>query len=720
MAAVGWATLVVGLLVATYSAGAGVYGAVSGRRQFVVSARRAMYVLAGLMTLAMVILEVAFARSDFSFSVVQQHSSTDTPGFYKLTAMWSSQEGSLLLWVFLLSVYSSIVLYATRRRHREIAPYANSVLAAIAVFFLGLIVIADQNPFATVAHPLAEGQGLNPLLRHPAMMFHPPCLYSGYVGFSIPFAFMVGALITKRTDADWIRSTRRFALIAWTFLGTGILLGALWSYSELGWGGYWAWDAVENAALMPWLVGTAFLHSVMVQEKRGMLKVWNASLIAGTFVLSLLGTFLVRSGVLDSIHAFGASTLGTPFLVFIGLVAIGSVVLIVSRLDSLRSETRLDSLLSREAFFLLNNLVLVALCVVIAWGTYFPLISEAFTGTKESVGPPFFSRVTTPLALLLVLLTGIGPMLAWRRGTASKAWRVFAFPTAVAGVTLFAMLALTTASESITSLIMFTFVSFVLAAVGQEFWRGTRARRVVAREPIPVALGQLIVRNRRRYGGYTVHAGLSVLLLGVAASSAFIQQRDMRLAPGQSAKVGDYTVTYEKPTAALLDDRAHTGAPVTLGAVLDVRKGDKHWTFRPARNYYPASDGTGGSIGRYFDGESNSEIDTRWGPLGNFWTAIQPDISRLEHPINVANKKFPNATPDEQALILAALAANYRDHSPPATFRAIHSPMIMWIWIGGLIVVMGSLTALWPSPDARRRRAASLAAARLGRELSRA
>jgi cytochrome c-type biogenesis protein CcmF len=720
MAAVGWATLVVGLLVATYSAGAGVYGAVSGRRQFVVSARRAMYVLAGLMTLAMVILEIAFARSDFSFSVVQQHSSTDTPGFYKLTAMWSSQEGSLLLWVFLLSVYSSIVLYATRRRHREIAPYANSVLAAIAVFFLGLIVIADQNPFATVAHPLAEGQGLNPLLRHPAMMFHPPCLYSGYVGFSIPFAFMVGALIAKRTDADWIRSTRRFALIAWTFLGTGILLGALWSYSELGWGGYWAWDAVENAALMPWLVGTAFLHSVMVQEKRGMLKVWNASLIAGTFVLSLLGTFLVRSGVLDSIHAFGASTLGTPFLVFIGLVAIGSVVLIVSRLDSLRSETRLDSLLSREAFFLLNNLVLVALCVVIAWGTYFPLISEAFTGTKESVGPPFFSRVTTPLALLLVLLTGIGPMLAWRRGTASKAWRVFAFPTAVAGVTLFAMLALTTASESITSLIMFTFVSFVLAAVGQEFWRGTRARRVVAREPIPVALGQLIVRNRRRYGGYTVHAGLSVLLLGVAASSAFIQQRDMRLAPGQSAKVGDYTVTYEKPTAALLDDRAHTGAPVTLGAVLDVRKGDKHWTFRPARNYYPASDGTGGSIGRYFDGESNSEIDTRWGPLGNFWTAIQPDISRLEHPINVANKKFPNATPDEQALILAALAANYRDHSPPATFRAIHSPMIMWIWIGGLIVVMGSLTALWPSPDARRRRAASLAAARLGRELSRA
>jgi cytochrome c-type biogenesis protein CcmF len=424
--------------------------------------------------------------------------------------------------------------------------------------------------------------------------------------------------------------------------------------------------------------------------------------------------------VLDSIHAFGASTLGTPFLAFIGLVAVGSVVLIVSRLDSLRSHARLDSLLSREAFFLLNNLLLVALCVVIAWGTYFPLISEALTGTKENVGPPFFSRVTTPLALLLVLLTGVGPMLAWRRGTAAKASRVFALPTAVGVVTLVAMLAFTTASESVTSLIMFTFVAFVLSAVGQEFWRGARARRVVAGEPLPLALVQLVARNRRRYGGYTAHVGLALLLLGVAASSAFVDQRDVRLSPGQSADVGGYRITYVKPTAALLDDKAGTGAPVTLGAVLDVRKGGKRWTFHPARNYYPASDGSGGSIGRYFDGEANSEVDTRWGALSNFWTAIEPDITRLEHPINVANKRFPNATPDEQAIILAALAANYRNNAPPATFRAIHSPMIMWIWIGGLVVVLGSITALWPSPDARRRRAASLAAARLGRELSRA
>src|SRR3954465_13280301 len=717
---VGAACLLIGLITAVYSALAALYGARSGRRQFVVSARRAMYALGGLMLGAMLLLEIAFLRSDFSYSLVQNYSSTDTPTFYKLTAMWSSQEGGLLLWATLLSVFSSVVLFATRHKHRQIAPYANSVLATIAVFFLGLIVIGGENPFATVAHPAAEGQGLNPLPRPPAMIFPPPLLYSGYVGLTIPFAFMVGALVTRRTGADWIRSTRRFALIAWTFLGTGVLLGALWSYTELGWGGYWAWDPVENAALMPWLTSTAFLHSVMVQEKRGMLKVWNVSLIAGTFVLSLLGTFLVRSGVLSSIHAFGASTLGTPFLIFIGICAVGSVALIVSRAGELKSNAKLDSLMSREEFFLLNNLVLVALCVVIAWGTYFPLISEALTGTKEHVGPPFFNRITTPLALLLVLLAGIGPMLAWRRGTVAGAMRLFGLPVGAAPAALGAMLLFTPAAESVTSRIMFTFVAFVLAAIAQEFWRGARARRVVAGERLPVAVVQLVARNRRRYGGYTVHAGLALLLLGVAASSAFVDQRDVRLTPGQSADVGGYRITYKKPTAALLDDKAGTGAPVTLGAVLDVRKGDKRWTFHPAKNFYPAAAGTGGPIGRYFDGESNSEVDTRWGAFSNFWTAIEVDVNRLEGPIKEPTPRFRTPPPPQEAASLAALVAVYRDNSPPATFRAIHSPMIMWIWIGGLVVILGSITALWPSPDARRRRAASLAAARLGRELSRA
>ena len=352
-------------------------------------------------------IEIAFASDDFSFSLVQQHSSIETPIFYKMAAMWSSQEGSLLLWAWVLSIASSAALYATRDKLRELVPYATAVMAGVAAFFTGLMLFAGGvNPFATLSPAPADGVGLNPLLQHPSMMIHPPMLYSGYVAFTIPFAFAIGALVTRRIDADWIRATRRFALIAWALLGFGLLLGARWSYTELGWGGYWAWDPVENAALMPWLIGTAFLHSIMVQEKRGMLKVWNASLIVATFSLALLGTFLVRSGVLQSIHAFGDSTVGPYILGLIAVVLIGSTALIVSRLDDLRSEKRIDSLASREAVFLVNNLLLVALTVVIFWGTFFPLISELFTGEKASLAAPWFDRYTTPLAILLVLFTG--------------------------------------------------------------------------------------------------------------------------------------------------------------------------------------------------------------------------------------------------------------------------------------------------------------------------
>ena len=550
MAGVGSACLAVGLFTALYAAGASLYGARGGRREWVSSGRRAIYCLAGLCVAAFAILEAAFLRSDFSYALVAEGSSTDTPTFYKVTAVWATQDGSLLLWVLLLSLFSSAVLFLTRRSLRDLAPYATAVLGVIAAFFLFLMV-GWENPFDTLAVVPQEGAGLNPLLRHPAMMIHPPMLYTGYVGFSIPFAFAIGALVTRRTGADWIRATRRFALIAWTFLGTGILLGALWSYSELGWGGYWAWDPVENASLMPWLVGTAFLHSIMVQEKRGMLKVWNVSLICTTFTLALLGTFLVRSGILDSIHAFGASTIGVQFLVFIACVIALSAGLILSRLPDLRSEARLDSLLSREAFFLLNNLVLVGLALVILWGTFFPLISEALTGTEQTVGPPWFDRLTTPLAIVLVLLTGIGPVLAWRRVTPASLRRILLVPLAAMALALLALLALTNASDSLPSLIMFCFVSFVLAVIGQEFWRGARARRVMTGESWPRALARLTGRNRRRYGGFLVHAGIAVLFLGVAGSSAFIEQRDVRLSPGERFAVGDYEIEYVRPTARL-------------------------------------------------------------------------------------------------------------------------------------------------------------------------
>src|SRR5215207_3909672 len=714
MAGVGSACLVVALLTAVYAVGASLYGARSGRREWVISGRRAIYCVAALCVAAFAILEAAFLRSDFSYALVAEGSSTDTPTFYKVTAVWATQDGSLLLWATLLSLFASAVLFVTRRSLRDIAPYATAVLGTVAAFFL-LLMVGWENPFDTLAVPPSEGAGLNPLLRHPAMMIHPPMLYTGYVGFSIPFAFAIGALIARRTGADWIRATRRFALIAWTFLGTGIMLGALWSYTELGWGGYWAWDPVENASLMPWLVGTAFLHSIMVQEKRGMLKVWNVSLICATFTLALLGTFLVRSGILESIHAFGASTIGVQFLVFIGLVIAVSAGLIIARLPYLRSEARLDSLLSREAFFLLNNLVLVIL-----WGTFFPLISEAITGTEASVGPPWFNRLVTPLALVLVLLTGIGPVLAWRRVTPASLRRILAVPLAAIALALLTLLAFTDAADSPPSLAMFCLVAFVLAVVSQELWRGTMARRTMTGESWPRALARLTGRNRRRYGGYLVHAGIAVLFLGVAGSSAFLDQRDVRISPGESFEVNGYRVTYREATAKLGGDSAGTGAPISFGAVLDVRKDGKRFVMRPSRNYYASGDPSLGTISRFFEGEATSEVDVRWGLTRDFWMAVRPDIGSLEGPIREADAKFADAPGDVQALIVAALAERYRSDPPPAAFRAIASPLVVWIWIGGGIAVLGALVAAWPSPEARLRRVRSLYSARVGQELSRA
>src|SRR5205807_1805758 len=360
MAGVGRTLLILGLLLAAYGIGASLYGARSGRREWVDSGRRSVYALAAVMTIAWVIVEAAFWRSDFSFNVVAQHSSTTTPTFYKLAAPWSSQEGSLLLWVWLLSLWSSLILFLTRKRVREIAPYATAVLLTFAAFFTCLAAFF-ANPFTTTANPPAVGSGLDPPLLPPSMMIHPPMLYSGYTLLTIPFAFAVGALITGKLGSEWISVTRRFALAAWLFLGIGVVLGARWSYTELGWGGYWAWDPVENAALMPWLCTTAFIHSIMIQEKRGMLKVWNVSLVLASGTLAILGTFLVRSGVLDSIHAFGASTLGVPFVVLLATMIVAGIGLVLWRRDQLRSESQLDSLLSREAMFLFQNMVLVAM-----------------------------------------------------------------------------------------------------------------------------------------------------------------------------------------------------------------------------------------------------------------------------------------------------------------------------------------------------------------------
>jgi cytochrome c-type biogenesis protein CcmF len=726
VAVAGFSCLAVALAICVYGIGASLYGAHTGRRDYVASGRRSVYALAGVLVVAMAILQAAFVRSDFSFQLVATHSSTTTPLFYRLTAVWSSQEGSLLLWVMLLALWSSLVLFLTRRRLREVAPYATAVLLGFGAFFCGLLVFLES-PFTTLAAPPAEGVGLNPLLRHPSMMIHPPMLYSGYTLFAIPFAFAIGALVTRRLGAEWIRATRPFTLAAWSLLGLGIVLGARWSYMELGWGGYWAWDPVENASLMPWLTGTAFLHSVMIQEKRGMLKVWNVSLVLATGVLAILGTFLVRSGILQSIHAFGASTLGVPFLALIVLMIAGSIVLVAGRAESLRSEHRLDSLLSREAAFLLNNLVLVALCFVVFWGTFFPLISEAVTGDEASVGPPWFDRYVTPLALVLVLLSGIGPLIAWRRATVANLRRSFALP---AGTALLVALALPLAgvTGSVTALLMFAFAAFVVAAVGQEFWRGVRARRAMTSDSVPAALVALVRRNRRRYGGYIVHVGIAVLFVGVAASSAFQAQRLVQLRPGQTERMDGYAITYVKPTARIVAAGNGRLERIDLGATLRVRRGDgPARILQTYRSYFPSTDPSLGPVSRFFDGESTTEVGLRAGPTRDIWTAVAPDIGRLQPRIDQGDKVFAAAKELSEAdrarflaQALGGLSRSYTDSPPAATFRLIASPLVTWIWVGALIVFLGAGIAIWPAGAGARRTATAAGLARVARELERA
>jgi cytochrome c-type biogenesis protein CcmF len=731
MPSLGSALLALAFLTAVSAAVIALLGT-RGERRWIDLSRRLVYVFFGLLAACVVILEVAFASNDFSFDLVVEHSSIATPMGYKLAAMWSSQEGSLLLWAFVLSVAASVALYATRHKLRELVPWATAVMMGIAAFFTGLMLFGGGvNPFAAAEPGVVDGVGLNPLLQHPSMMIHPPMLYSGYVAFTVPFAFAIGALVTRRLDAEWIRSTRKFALVAWAFLGFGLLLGARWSYTELGWGGYWAWDPVENAALMPWLIGTAFLHSIMVQEKRGMLKVWNACLVVATFSLALLGTFLVRSGVLQSIHAFGDNTVGPYVLGLIAVVLIGSTALIVSRLDDLRSPKRIDSLASRESVFLVNNLLLVALTAVVFWGTFFPLISELFTGTKASLAAPWFDRYTTPLAILLVLFTGIGPLLAWRRVSWASARRVFRLPLAVAAATALALAALTDASGEPWAFALFVFAAFALTGLAQEFWRGAAARRSLAGGSMPAALLALVSRNRRRYGGYTVHIGVIVLLVGIAASSSFQTNREATLRPGESTEVDGREVVYVKPTVEA------EGEYVEFGSVLRVEEDGKPVaTLRPSRRYFRPTGQEGGTIGSFFDGEATSEVGLRAGLGSDLWTAMQPDIAAVQRRVRAADRGFeaciraaPGSPPQcealgammraaavdpslqpralaqisqLQSLAIDRIARSYLSDRSPATFKLIVDPLVTWMWIGGLIALAGALIAIWPARPRRR------------------
>ena len=684
---------------------------------FVRSGRRAIYLVALLATACFVLVEIAFIRTDLTFDVVASHSSATTPLGYRMAAPWSSQEGSLLLWVWLLSLWSSLVVRLAGRRMADVVPWAQAVLLGLGVFFL-LLLVFYSSPFRLSSPVPLQGEGLNPLLQYPSMMIHPPMLYSGYTLFAVPFAFAVGALIAGHVGSDWIRHTRRYALGAWLLLGIGIVLGSRWSYAELGWGGYWGWDAVENASLMPWIVGTAFIHSVMIQEKRGMLRTWNVSLILLTGILCILGTFIVRSGVLSSIHAFGASSVGPQFLGLLVLMAGGSIALVTWRRGMLRSEHRIDSLASREAAFLVGNVVLVVLVFVILWGTFFPLLSELLTGKQRPWASSTWGWWVGPLGLALVGLMGLGPLLAWRRTTRKHLWRQLRAPLAVSVAGLLVGV-LRGGGSRVDVVLALLLGGFVLGAVGQELLRGVRVRRLASGEIYPIALLRLVGRNRRRYGGYLVHVGFAVLVLAVAASSALKETKRVRATVGQDLAVGAYTLRYEAAVGdyRLRDRRIER---LIIGATVGVfRDGRRIATIRPTHEYFPSSNPADGPVGRYFNGEAATEVALDSGLTRDLWVAMQPDGDALVDVYQALDRRLagaarPFARGAEAAIGLVSL---YGQRPAPVTFQLITSPLVTWIWIGSLLMALGASVAIWPAGDLQSRRARALRKAQLAQDL---
>jgi cytochrome c-type biogenesis protein CcmF len=645
----GRAALIATLGLALYALVAGATAAWTRRRRLADSARNALIAAFATSAVASAVLLAALVRHDFSFVYVAEHTSRQLPTGYTISAFWGGQEGSLLLWLLVLTGYGAAAVLLNRRSARDLVVWVVPVLGAVALFFSFLLVVV-ATPFATQTAP-ADGAGLNPSLQNPYMMAHPPLLYLGYVGLTVPFAFAMGALLARRTDERWIVATRRWTLVAWTALGVGQLLGAHWAYEEVGWGGYYAWDPVENAALMPWLAATAFLHSVMIQEKRGMLRVWNVLLVILAFSLSLFGTFLTRSGILSSIHSFTESSIGPWFLGFIAVVVFGSLALLFARLPLLRTKTRLESLVSREATFLYNNLLLVALTLTILWGVAYPLVYEAVVGESRIVGRGYYDFFLRVFGLPLLLLMGIGPLVAWRRASLRSLALTFAWPAGVAVVAGIVLLALG-AGSSIPGLIAYTFSAFVLASIVLEFARGTRARRALSGGSWPGAFSALVARNRRRYGGYVVHAAIVLLAIGIAGSSAYDKVNEGRLQPGQALAVGDYRLTYRG-----LEEREGANA-TEIRAKLDVqRNGESLGTVSPGKNAYTAERQVSNEVG------------------------IRSDLVTGEDLFAIAEQINPDGS---------------------VYVRVFVKPLVNLVWLAGLVFVLGSLITLWP--DAREQR----------------
>jgi cytochrome c-type biogenesis protein CcmF len=643
----GAGALVVALALAVLGAAAAAAGASTGRPVLVESAQHAALAVFTLLTGCLALLIYAFLTFDFSVRYVAMNTNLGTPFYYRITAVWGALEGSIVLWAWMLAVYTLVVVVRHRRNARELYPWVLTVMLSVLAFFL-LVMTVPAPVFQRMAPVPADGRGLNPLLEDSGMITHPVALYLGFTGFTVPFAFAVAALVTGRVNDFWITATRRWTITAWYFLSLGLLIGGWWSYHVLGWGGYWAWDPVENAAFMPWLTGTAFLHSVMIQERRRMLRLWNLALVILTFALTLFGTFLTRSGVIASVHAFTQGSIGVFFLGFLSLVVLVALALLAWRWDTLGAQGELDSVVSRESAFLLNNVLLVAATFTVFFGTIFPLISEAVRGVKVSVGMPFFNRVNVPLFLGLIFLMGVGPLIAWRRASLDNLRRNFLWPAVIGVVAAAVVFGL--GVRSTLAVLSLALAAFVAATIAVDVVRATRSR-VRMGEAIPRALGGLLLRHNRRYGGFVVHLGILVIALGVTGSQAWSVQTETTLRRGEHAELAGYRVRFDGLAAS--EESNHFKVTGTF-TVEGGRAGGT--VLLPAKKFYPQE---------------------------------QSPIAYVDYRLGLLEDLY---------VVLGDFA---RDGSQ-ATIKLQVNRLVSWIWIGGLVLTLGTVLAVAPE----RRRAA--------------
>jgi cytochrome c-type biogenesis protein CcmF len=646
VAFVGTMALAFALALAFYGAVVSVVGARSGNARMVESGRTTAYSLFALVVVANAAMLVGLLANDFSLRYVASNSSLATPTFFKALALWSADEGSLLLWNLVLAGYLAAVAFRFRVRRPETFPWALAVVYAVSAFYL-LLVLGPTTPFATISPAPPDGTGPLPLLQnHPLMAVHPPFLYLGFIGFTVPFAFAIAALVTGRVSDEWLRVTRRWTLVAWIFLTIGLVLGALWSYGVLGWGGYWAWDPVENIALLPWLTATAFVHSSIVEERRGMLKVWNLTLVVGTFALTVLGTFLTRGSILASVHAFARSIVGPMYLGLLTLVLLVGLGLIARRREALGSEAAIDTPLSRESAFLGNNVLLVAIASVVLVGTIYPLLAEALTDRRVSVGGPYFNRNTAPVALLLLFVMGIGPILPWRAASPSGFARRLRVP-AWAGAVVAIPLALGGAGA--TAILVFALVAFVAVATISEMGRGVRAQRRASGDSWAQAGAAALRRNRRLYGGLVAHLGLLIAVVGIAWSAAGDRSDEVRVGPGERARTGAYAIRLDG-----VDRRAEPQRDVIVARLTIFDEGgDEVVRLHPSLNLYPGS---------------SEPIGTPSLRVGTPWNGMR----------------------DLYASLVSVDPAG-------VTLRFFVNPGIGLLWLGGSVTAAGGIVAAWPS-----------------------